>query len=81
MLTLRLTTLPEVVLYAHQMFLRSLLQPFFSLLNYLHPIQQVLASWVRPVQFGLIYVADKAVSLRHRALWGTFGETDFQFIL
>ena len=33
------------------------------------------------VQLGLIYAADRAVSLQHRALWGTFGKTAFQFIL
>lgn len=46
----------------------------------LHRARQVLASWVHAAQLGLIYVADKAVSLQHSTLWGTLGETAFQFI-
>lgn len=41
---------------------------------------QVLVSWVYGAQLGLIYAADKAVSLQHSTLWGTLGETAFQFI-
>lgn len=37
-------------------------------------------SWVYTAQLGLIYAADKAVSLQHSTLWGTLGETAFQFI-
>lgn len=46
----------------------------------LHCARQVLASWVHAAQLGLIYAADKAVSLQHSTLWGTLGETAFQFI-
>lgn len=46
----------------------------------LHGILQVLASRVCAAQLGLIYAADKAVSLQHSTLWGTLGETTFQFI-
>ncbi len=46
----------------------------------LHRARQVLASWVCAAQLGLIYAADKAVSLQHSTLWGTLGETGFQFI-
>lgn len=31
-------------------------------------------------QLGLIYATDKAVPLQHSTLWGTLGETAFQFI-
>lgn len=46
----------------------------------LHRARQVSASWVHAAQLGLIYAADKAVSLQHSTLWGTLGETAFQFI-
>lgn len=46
----------------------------------LHHALQVLPSWVYAAQLGLIYAADKAVSLQHSTLWGTLGETAFQFI-
>lgn len=46
----------------------------------LHCTRQVLAFRVYAAQLGLIYAADKAVSLQHSTLWGTLGETAFQFI-
>lgn len=42
--------------------------------------RQVVQSWVYAAQLGLIYATDKAVSLQHSTLWGTLGETAFQFI-
>lgn len=45
-----------------------------------HRVRWVLASRVCAPQLGLIYAADKAVSLQHSTLWGSSGETAFQFI-
>lgn len=43
-------------------------------------LQRRFLSWVYTAQLGLIYAADKAVSLQLSTLWGTLGETAFQFI-